>query len=162
MNSLEERLRSWVPSSGELDRDRMLFEAGHAAAKGPERARRSLWLWQCATAAALVVSTGLGLAWLRERDQRHALSVALASIEQSRRPNELIVASSEPKSSFTAAEIRLDPSSYLVIMRTMSRDPNAERPLPVQEGDTQRRERQPTSSGVQPLRPRNFDRVMTL
>ena len=79
VSSLEERLRSWVPSAGGLDRDRMLFEAGRAAAQRPiASAGTSTRLWKLATAAAVLLASGLGLAWHNERSQRRALELTFA------------------------------------------------------------------------------------
>ena len=80
LSSLEERLRSWVPSPGGLDRDRMLFEAGRAEVQGPIQAGTSARLWKYATAAAVLLASGLGMAWHNERSQRRALELTFARL----------------------------------------------------------------------------------
>jgi hypothetical protein len=55
MNALEHRLAAWRPAAGALDRDRMLYEAGSAAARAEARVRP----WRLATAALAVVALGL-------------------------------------------------------------------------------------------------------
>jgi hypothetical protein len=52
--ALESALAALSPAPGRLDRDRLLFRAGQAAA-----GRR--WLWPCATAALAIVSAALGI-----------------------------------------------------------------------------------------------------
>src|SRR4029077_18348169 len=76
VSPFEERLRSWVPSARGLDRDRMLFEAGRAQGQESLRARTSARLWKLATAAALLLASGLGMAWHSERSQRRDLELA--------------------------------------------------------------------------------------
>jgi hypothetical protein len=53
LTELERRLAAWRPAAGTLDRDRMLYEAGRAAAGGSRP-------WRLATAALLLVSLALG------------------------------------------------------------------------------------------------------
>ena len=87
LSSLEERLRSWVPSAGGLDRDRMLFEAGRAGAQGPIQAVGSASSWRYATAAAVLLASGLGLAWYNERSQRRALGADIRKSGSALRPS---------------------------------------------------------------------------
>jgi hypothetical protein len=162
LKAIENSLRAWVPSVGGLDRDRMLFEAGRAAAQGVQATRRALWLYRLATAAALLLSASMGYGWQRERDQRQALSEALASLQETTQPIDPIADGQAPMSRFTTAGNNLDPSSYLAIMRTMSRESYIERHLPVPDDEKQGRDRRPPTALPQPLRPRNFDRVLTL
>jgi len=55
VKSLEQRLAAWRPSAGALHRDRMLYDAGRAAA----RADGSILVWRLATAALLFLSVAL-------------------------------------------------------------------------------------------------------
>src|SRR5689334_5344994 len=82
VSDLELRLRSWVPSAEGLDRDRMLFEAGQAAAGAAARAGGMSRWWKFAAGAAAVLAMGLGLAWHSERRQRLALQLAIARSTQ--------------------------------------------------------------------------------
>ncbi len=54
LSALEQRLAAWQPAEGALDRDRMLYEAGRAAAGSRVRP------WQIGTAAMLFALASLG------------------------------------------------------------------------------------------------------
>lgn len=76
LTGLERRLAAWRPSAGGLDRDRLLYEAGRAAARSEAGAR--LRLAMGSVAAAAIVAVGLG-GWLAvERGRRQALELALS------------------------------------------------------------------------------------
>lgn len=152
LNMLEERLRSWMPSAGGLDRDRLLFETG--------RARASARLWKLATAAAILLSFGLGTGWLHERAQRRDVEPALS------RPSPPVV--SHPPVPEVVAErpepvTPVDPLSYLGLIRQVKNMDDAadfgphriapHRASKVHSADL------PTT---QPLRPHDFDRVISL
>jgi hypothetical protein len=120
---LERRLRSWQPSLGGLDRDRMLFDAGRAAARAARppllRAR-----WPLVSAAAALLACALGVAWNAERAGRRELEIALG--EASQRQNDRNegardeVASARIGEPDTAHDHRpLDSSSYLVLVRQL-------------------------------------------
>ena len=81
LSSLEERLRSWVPSAGGLDRDRMLFEAGRAEARGSARMRGL----EARDGRRGPAGVGAGMAWHNERSQRRALELAFARLVLLRR-----------------------------------------------------------------------------
>jgi hypothetical protein len=55
--AVEAALASLVPKASGVDRDRLMFLAGQAAA----RPRRGAWLWPCATAASLLLAAALGI-----------------------------------------------------------------------------------------------------
>jgi hypothetical protein len=100
LTALEQRLASWQPAAGTLDRDRMLYDAGRAA--GDARAR----YWRLATAALLLVSLGLGgltmqqRSWLgrerarltHEQGRRLELETALAALSDASRASPLAAA----------------------------------------------------------------------
>jgi hypothetical protein len=89
LKSLERRLAGWRPAVGALDRDRVLYHAGQAAA----RADTYVQAWRLASAALLFLLIGSG--WLiarqrsmlvheqylleREQSQRLALETTLAA-----------------------------------------------------------------------------------
>jgi hypothetical protein len=75
LTALERRLAGWRPAIGGLDRDRMLFDAGRAAARAEGRSR----LWQLATAALVFVTAGLGGLLANERSLRLALETQVAA-----------------------------------------------------------------------------------
>ena len=77
MKAFEERLGSWVPSLGNVDRERMLFEAGRASGLQSTPWAAGSQLWRLATAATLLLSVGLGLAWQHERGRNQALEQAV-------------------------------------------------------------------------------------
>lgn len=74
LNDLERRLSGWAPAPPSSGRDRMLFEAGRAAARSEARVRLTASL--AATLAA--VSVGLGGWAVHERTRRQAAESALA------------------------------------------------------------------------------------
>jgi hypothetical protein len=76
LNELERPLSGLRPVTVGLNRDRMLFDAGRAAARADARGR-----FLTLAAAALAVVTGLGLSLFIERSRRHSLEVALAGFE---------------------------------------------------------------------------------
>jgi hypothetical protein len=79
LNELEEPLTLLRPVTGNLSRDRMLFEAGRARAEAGSRLR-----FLMLALGALVVIVGLGMFSFVERSKRRALEVAIAGLEQRR------------------------------------------------------------------------------
>jgi hypothetical protein len=79
LSELEEPLKGLSPVTGDLSRERMLFEAGRAKAQADFRGR-----FLTLAAAAIVVIIGLGVFSFVERTNRHALEVAIAVLEQRR------------------------------------------------------------------------------
>lgn len=80
LSDLERRLERWRPLPGSLDRDRMLFDAGRAAARAESWGR----LGAALAASFALVAVGLGGLLVRERGDRHALEATLA--ERTREP----------------------------------------------------------------------------
>jgi|GEM_PF-6731167 len=108
MNDLEWPLAGLRPVLGTLNRDRMLYEAGRASARGEARDR----LLMAASALLLVASLGLGGLLVQERARRQALEVALAARDQEAiPPSEKLVL---PKSS---PVVEIAPTSYLALSR---------------------------------------------
>ncbi len=111
MTDLEHRLRQWQPASLGLDRDRMLFVAGRAAA------RSEVWgLVPLGSVTALALAAVmLGILLVRERGERHALEVRIAQ------------QSAVPKAPAPPVELALAPiverppapDSYLMLTRNM-------------------------------------------
>ncbi len=61
LSALERRLAAWRPATGALDRDRMLYDAGRAAAAAEARP------WRLAAAALLLATAGLGGLLVQQR-----------------------------------------------------------------------------------------------
>ena len=59
--ALQAALASLTPQAAGLDRDRVMYLAGRAAACQTARRRGAAWLWPCATAASLMLAVVLGL-----------------------------------------------------------------------------------------------------
>jgi hypothetical protein len=161
VNDLEQRLRSWVPAAGALDRDRMLFEAGRAAAGAAVRARRISQWWKFAAAGAAVLAMGLGLAWQNERRERLALQLDIARLTK---PAPAPVAST---SVMMAEEhqraVAPDRWSYLTLVRQVSRIEQGESLESTSTEPTTTEKVEPTRSlRNAPLRPRDIERVIAL
>jgi hypothetical protein len=161
LSSLEERLRSWVPSPGGLDRDRMLFEAGRAEVLGPIPAGNSARLWKYATAAALLLASGLGMAWQIERSQRRALELTFARLAPpSPAP---FVATPEFMTKRHEKAAAIDPTSYLALLQQVNRLEDAADLKPHRTAPgTVPSVRAADLPQTTPLRPRDWDRVISL
>lgn len=59
--AIQAALAALTPQAAGLDRDRVMYLAGRAAACQPARRRAAAWLWPCATAASLMLAAVLGL-----------------------------------------------------------------------------------------------------
>jgi hypothetical protein len=101
LSALEQRLGSWrpIPASGAVNRDRLVFEAGRAAA-GAGAWRRIGW---CSNACLALVALGLGGLLARERGDRQALEATLAA------------RASAPASAAMPPVVALEPDSYFVL-----------------------------------------------
>jgi len=159
LSSLEERLRSWVPSACGLDRDRMLFEAGRAEVLGSIPARSHARLWKLATAAAILLASGLGMAWQNERSQRRALELTFARLA----PPAALDSQPELMTERQEKEAAIDPTSYLALVRQVNRledsaDLEPHRTAP----GTFPSVRSADPPQTAPLRPRDWDRVLSL
>jgi len=160
-SSLEERLRSWVPSAGRLDRDRMLFEAGRAEVQGPIQAGTRANLWKFATAAAVLLASGLGMVWHNERSQRRVLELTFARLAPP--PPAPLVATTELMTERREKEAAVDPTSYLALVRQLKRLEDATNLEPQRTAPgTVPRVRAADPPQTAPLRPRDWDRVISL
>ncbi len=161
LSSLEERLRSWVPSAGRLDRDRMLFEAGRAQVKGPIQAGTRATLWKYATAAAVLLASGLGMAWHNERSQRRALELTVATLAPP--PPAPFVATPELMTERQEKEAAIDPTSYLALVQQLKHLEDATNLEPQRTAPgTVPSVRAADPPQTAPLRPRDWDRVISL
>jgi len=104
---LERRLARLRPAAGGLDRDRMLYEAGRAAARADSRTR-------LASAAAMAMAIGcVGLGGLLARERGHRLDLERALADT--RPREPDPGRLAPSPPVPAA--RPGPDSYLALTR---------------------------------------------
>lgn len=110
LSELERRLAAWWPASGGLDRDRMLYEAGRAAARADGR----IHSWRLATAALALLTVGLGSLLAHERSHRRALETPVAIAKPAQPAREIAL----PASTETPA---IEPSSYLALTLRLSR-----------------------------------------
>jgi hypothetical protein len=159
LSELEHRLRMWQPSSGGLDRDRMLFEAGRAAALRTVGPGGSVRLWRLATAASVLAALGLGQGWRTERLHRQAVELSLAA--EMPPPFSMDRARFAPSPRPEPSVPPIDPSSYLALARRA--DPIGPAPLPGPPGGTSGQPIDPGGVSTQPpLRPHDLDRVLSL
>ncbi len=105
LSDLERRMGRWRPASGSLDRDRMLFDAGRASARGESWGR----LVGALAACLALVALGLGGLLVRERGYRQGLEVALAERTREPAPREMVA----PLPPFAEPA----PDSYLALSR---------------------------------------------
>ena len=149
LNALADRLRGWQPSSGGLDRDRLIFEAGRAAGLAEARTvyRKRFWPMAMATAASLLLAVGLFLTREAEPSGRQERN-EMAKISQQSQPL--------PE---TVPITPVDPNSYLALARQIA------------DGSLDQGPTEPTRSGVDhpspidrptPLRARDLDRLLNL
>jgi hypothetical protein len=161
LRALERRLAGWKPSAGALDRDRMLYDAGRAAA--------GIHRWRLAAAALLLVSLGLGGLAMRqrvlidrdrvllahERAQRLELETALAAWTAAPRPS----AADTPPVGPPA------PGSYLALTARLAAD-GIDAPWPAAESEPAPRPPAvgPTADEWRPvpLRTQDIQRILDL
>jgi len=156
LNAMERRLAAWRPASGGLDRDRMLYEAGRAAARADGRVQS----WRLATAALILMVVGLGGLMMHERSQRHAMEVALAART---RPSQS--APTVPLLSATTAIEPFAPSSYFALTSRLAQgNPDMSSPDIELEPEPHRPATSPSDLLPQrrPLQPRDLQRVLDL
>jgi hypothetical protein len=108
LTDLERRLTALRPTAQALDRDRMLFEAGRASARGEGRA----WVLSAAASALMVV--GLGVALARERSRALGLERDLIAAGEvpAAPPIAVTAAPREP-----SPPVEVAPDSYLALSR---------------------------------------------
>jgi hypothetical protein len=171
LTALEHRLAAWRPTAGALDRDRMLYDAGRAAARVAGHVRT----WRLATAALALVAIGLsGLLahqWslltherallAQERSRRHAQETVLAAGAGALGPS----SPAPPPVAETPATEPLGPTSYFALTSRLARavrDPSA--PDIEIEPEPHRPARHPaeTLQYPVPLRPQDFQHLLNL
>ena len=158
LSALERRLAAWRPATGALDRDRMLYNAGRAAAAAGART------WRLASAALLLATTGLGgllfqqrSLLARERAERIELAARLAA------PATAPAALAPPVES--AAPGPPAPGSYLALTARLAEGVDFGSPP---EGGGDREPRMPSPPSWEPatrpvpLRPIDLQRVLDL
>ena len=66
LSAVEAALGSLQPTPSGVDRDRLMYLAGEAAAGRSlsRRRRRADWLWPCAAAASMLLAVGFALMWV--------------------------------------------------------------------------------------------------
>jgi hypothetical protein len=163
LTPLERRLAAWQPATGALDRDRMLYEAGRAAALVEARGPSQPLTQRLATAALALAAVGLGGLWVHERADRHALEQVLASrmgaSESTPAPGPPVP---EPLPDWITDgrdSGALSPSSYLVLTARLVQG-RGEDPSLAAEVPRDRQTRNVPKPHLAPLRPRDFDRVL--
>ena len=128
LKALEHRLSAWRPSAGAIDRDRMLYDAGQAAAGADNRLRA----WRMATAALLLVTVGLGgllvqqrsllererALLAQERSQRQAMETVMIARDGTLEPSPSVPS---PASAAATTE-PLSPTSYFALTARLSSD----------------------------------------
>jgi hypothetical protein len=150
----ERRLAAWLPAATVLDRDRMLFEAGRAAARAEARVK----VWPSAALALAMLLMGLIGLFARERSRRLALETVLAARHPAQAP---VFAAMPPRVALPGpSKERPDPSSYFVLTTRLASG-EMDFPPVSHESNT---ERPPARSGPPPppLRPRGFERMLDL
>jgi hypothetical protein len=141
LNALEHRLGQWRPASGILGRDRMMFEAGRAAARSDSRRLFGLVSSGC----LLLVAVGLGGLLVHERNQRQALEAVLAAKGQATEV-------APPASTVVAPA---DPNSYLMLThRMIGSSPDDDLSAP--SAPSPARPSLPTAPPLTPLRSRRL------
>jgi hypothetical protein len=157
LTELEHRLAAWRPAAGALDRDRMLYDAGRAAALAGVQARS----WRLATAALALLTIGLGGLLAREQSQRRVLETALAARAGTLEPAPAI---SSPARETPAIE-PLEPSSYFVLTARLTQGAQDLSAPDVEIGpEPRRRGSRPPEAAPQTgtLRPGDVERVLDL
>jgi hypothetical protein len=113
LTALERRLSGWRPSAGSLDRDRMLYDAGRAAAGAGARP------WRLMAASLLLATLGLTALLAHEHSSLGRERALLAHERAQRQELETALAARTGPSTATATEYAAAeppaPSSYLVL-----------------------------------------------
>jgi len=158
LNAMERRLATWRPVIGALDRDRMLYEAGRAAARADARVQS----WRLATAALILIGVGLGGLLAHERSQRQTLEVAIAAWVDARQPAGEIVS---PEFREIPAIEPFAPDSYFALTSRFAR---GNRDLSSPDVDFEAEPHRPATGPLErlpqprPLQPGDVQRVLDL
>ena len=161
MKALEERLGSWVPSAGSLDRERMLFLAGRASSLDARRFVNRSRVWRLSTAAAILLAALMGLAWQHDRQRIRSLEEII--LAQDSKPAGRLEIQLEPEPVPKNNNQPIDPTSYLGLVRQLKMQSMNGGPIEFATTPASRSSG-PTSSvpAPEPLRPRDLDRVISL
>lgn len=160
LTALERRLSGWRPAAGALDRDRILYDAGRAAAEGRGRP------WRLATGALLLVSMGLGGALIHQRSELAREGALLASERTRRLELETALAVRSAPSPVPQGTIEPPaPSSYLALSARLGEEWDIASP-PGVAAESEPRRPAPAPSDAEwhpiPLRPQDIRRVLDL
>ncbi len=160
MTDVERRLAAWRPATSSLDRDRMLYDAGRAAA----RADGLSGSWRLATAAVALVAALLGGLLANERSHSLTLAASLASASGTKpqpRTGEIEL----PATGKTRPIEPFAPSSYFALSARFSRgNPATSSP----DVEFEREHYRPAGGQFEllpqerPLQPRDQNRVLDL
>jgi hypothetical protein len=116
LNELEQRLSSWLPSTGGLETERMLFAAGRASAQ----ATRGKFLWPGISSGLALLAIFFGARWEFERTERLALVQQLQYQTPAVARGLAIEAPlSEPPPKDAPA-----PNAYLAVRRQLEKNPD--------------------------------------
>ena len=157
LTQLEQRLAAWRPSTGSLDRDRMLYDAGRVAASVQSRIRS----WQAAAAGLFLLAAGLGGGLVHERSQRHRLETVLATRTQP-------PAGLPPAPALAAETPPIEappPTSYFALMSRLPRDASDPSSAELDLESESHRLVSPSSEAIAhpgPLLPRDVQRILDL
>jgi hypothetical protein len=168
LKALEHRLIAWQPTAGALDRDRMLYDAGQAAARADGQIRA----WRLATAALLFLTVGLGGLLVHQRSLLERERAVLTQERSRRRTMEAMLvdrnpapAPSAPAPAPTSAGTTvepLSPSSYFALTARLARDVrDPSSPDREIEPAPHRPSAEPVES-LPPLHPRDVQRILDL
>lgn len=149
LKGLAERLSGWQPSAGNLDRDRLLYEAGREAGLAEARAifRRRFWPMSAIAASLLILS--LGLIATRSPDRKQPVKHV-----------EMVKAPVADRTTDDEAPIApADPNSYLALSRRIGA--GSLDSVPTDRARTRSAPSNPVDS-LTPLRTRDLDRLLNL
>ena len=166
LTALEHRLSGWRPSAGSLDRDRMLYDAGRAAAAGARP-------WPLMAASLLLATLGLAALLAHEHSALGRERTLLAQERAQRRQLETALAArTEASQSTFPSPVQQDapieppaPSSYLALTARLAADVDDPAPPHIID-DPERRALAPAPergpARPSPFRPHDFRRVLDL
>ncbi|HEV3117337.1 MAG TPA: hypothetical protein VGY58_09805 [Gemmataceae bacterium] len=114
--ALESALASLSPAPGRLDRDRLLFRAGQAAAG-------QRWLWPSATAALAVLSAALGIFVTVRPEPRPAIQIVYVPVKEEGAANSegAPLANAYSTAAGETVALRPEPPSYFQLEQLVQR-----------------------------------------
>ena len=149
LKNFAERLVGWQPTAGNLDRDRLLYEAGREAGLAEARAmfRRRFWPMTAVAASLLALSVGLLITRAPDREQ----PTSRVDVVKGPRPDRAI----GDETPIAPA----DPNSYLALSRRIGA--GSLDSIPTDRARTGSAPSNPVDS-LTPLRTRDLDRLLNL